>query len=110
MVTEVEFDDGLERLCRGALAETVGQCMASGGVFRLQGEQLGDRIVPSLWSAATVGWSTIADDRVCLQQCLAAGAVIGLSLGVGERRCSVRRTVFWHPNLRYITLLRRSQW
>jgi len=94
-VAEVEFDDGLEGLCRWGFAEAVGQSVGPSGVFRLQGKQFGDGIVPALWSAAAIGWSAIADDR-CRLQLLAAGAVFGLPFGVGERRCGIRLAVYWH--------------
>jgi len=35
---EIEFDDGLQCLGGGAVAEAVGQSVAPGGIFSLQGE------------------------------------------------------------------------
>ena len=51
---EIEFDDGLESLGDGAVAKVVGQGVAPGGVFGLQGEQFRNRAVPSLWSGASI--------------------------------------------------------
>ncbi len=65
------------------------------GVFRLQGEQLSDGVVPALRSATSVGRSAVADDRCRLQR-LTAGAVIGLPFSIGERRRGIRLAVFWH--------------
>jgi hypothetical protein len=50
---KIEFDDGLESLGGGAVTEAVGQGVAPGGVFGLQGEQFGDSVVPSLWFGAS---------------------------------------------------------
>ena len=47
----VEVDDGLERLGRGSVAQRVRQGVCPGGVFDLQGEQLGYGVVPTLGSA-----------------------------------------------------------
>jgi hypothetical protein len=60
---KIEFDNGLEILGGGAAAKAVGQGVAPGGVFGLQGEQFGDGVVPSLWSGASIGRSAIADQR-----------------------------------------------
>jgi hypothetical protein len=58
---KIKFDDGLESLGGGAVAKAVGQGVAPGGVFGLQGEQFGDRVVPTLRSGASIRWSAIAD-------------------------------------------------
>jgi hypothetical protein len=60
---KIEFDDCLQSLCGGAVAKAVGQGVVPGGVFGLQGEQFGDRIMPSLWSGASIRRSAIADQR-----------------------------------------------
>jgi hypothetical protein len=60
---KIELDDGVQCFGGGAVAEAVGHGVAPGGVFGLQGEQFGDRIVPSLWSGASVRRSAIADQR-----------------------------------------------
>jgi hypothetical protein len=60
---KIEIDDRLESLGGGAAAKIIGQGVAPGGVFGLQGEQFGDGVVPSLWSGASVGRSAIADQR-----------------------------------------------
>ena len=60
---EVEFDDGLESLGGGAVTKAVGQGIAPSGVLGLQGEQFRDRVVPSLWSGASIRRSAIADQR-----------------------------------------------
>jgi hypothetical protein len=57
---KIEIDDRLESLGGGAAAKIIGQGVAPGGVFGLQGEQFGDGVVPSLWSGASVGRSAIA--------------------------------------------------
>jgi hypothetical protein len=65
--------------------EAVRQGVAPGGVFGLQGEQLGDGIVPALRAGSPVGWTSIAPHGRRLLS-LAAGAVAGLAFGVGQRR------------------------
>src|ERR1700704_731493 len=55
---KIEIDDGLESLGGGAVTEAVGQGVAPGGVFGLQGEQFGDGVVPSLRSGASVRSAT----------------------------------------------------
>jgi hypothetical protein len=60
---KIEIDDGLESLGGGAVAKAVGQGVAPGGVFGLQGEQFGDSVAPSLRSGASIGRSAIADQR-----------------------------------------------
>ena len=60
---KIEIDDGLESLGGGAVAKAVGQGVAPGGVFGLQGEQFGDCVAPSLWSGASIRRSAIADQR-----------------------------------------------
>ena len=52
---EIEFDDGLQCLGGGTVAKAVGQGVAPGGVFGLQGEEFGDGVAPSLWSGASIG-------------------------------------------------------
>ena len=68
----------------GGVAQTVRQSVVPGGIFGLQGEQLGDRVVPALWAGAPVGWPPVADDRRWLIG-FAARAVAGLAFGVAER-------------------------
>ena len=58
---EVEIDDVLKGLCGGAVAETVGHGVGPCGVFGLQGEQVGDGVVPALWAAAPVLGPAAAD-------------------------------------------------
>jgi hypothetical protein len=60
---EIELDDGLESLGGGAVAKAVGQGVAPGGVFGLQGEQFGDRVARALRSGASIHRSAIADPR-----------------------------------------------
>ena len=53
---KVQFDNGLERLCRIRIFQTVRQRLKPRRVFGLQGEQLGDRVAPALWpGGAPVG-------------------------------------------------------
>ena len=73
---KIELDDGLESLGGGAVAKAVGQGVAPGGVFGLQGEQFGDGVVPSLRSGASIGRSAIADQRMTSAR-LAGGRDIG---------------------------------
>jgi hypothetical protein len=80
---EIEFDDGLERLGGGSAGEGFGQGFVPSGVFRLQGEQFGDGIKPTLGSGSFVLGPAITDDWRELIS-LAPSAVAGLSLGVGE--------------------------
>ena len=87
----VEVDDGLERLGRGSVAQRVRQGVCPGGIFDLQGEQLGYGVVPTLGSAAAVGRSAIADGGsrlICL-----AGAWRAWRSAFGVRRSAfgVRR-------------------
>jgi hypothetical protein len=92
---KIEVDDGLQCLCSCAVAEAFGQCVSPGRVFGLQGEQFGDRIVPSLWSGTLIRRSTIADQR-CRLAGLPAGAISGLSLGVAEGVVTCRLAASWH--------------
>jgi hypothetical protein len=91
---QVEFSDGPQCLGCGGVAEPVGQGIEPGNEFGLQGEQLGDGIVPALWPGTPVGWPPIAnldDGRRMIG--LVAGAVPGLSFGVAERGF----TFGWRP-------------
>ena len=92
---KIELDDGLESLGGGAVAKAVGQGVAPGGVFGLQGEQFGDGVVPSLWSGASIRRSAIADQRWRLLG-LPTGAISGLSFGVAEGVVTCRLAASWH--------------
>jgi hypothetical protein len=92
---EIEVDDGLQCLCGGAVAEAFGRCVSPGGVFGLQGEQFGDRIVPSLWSGTSIRRSAITDQR-CRLPGVPAGAISGLSFGVAEGVITCRLAASWH--------------
>ena len=105
-VGEIEVDDGLERLGRGGLAQRVWQPIGPGSVFGLQGEQLGDGVVPALRPAAAVGRPAIADSSSRLLGL--AGAVAGLAFGIGERLATLCQQIFRHGRFRYVTLDRRS--
>jgi hypothetical protein len=92
---EIEFDDGLESLGGGAVAKAVGQSVAPSGVFGLQGEQFRDRVVPSLWSGASIHRSPIADPRWRLLG-WPTGAILGLSFGVAEGVVTCWLAASWH--------------
>jgi hypothetical protein len=92
---KIEIDDGLESLGGGAVTEAVGQGVAPGGVFGLQGEQFGDGVVPSLRSGASVRWPAIADAEWRLLG-LPTGAISGLSFGVAEGVVTCRLAASWH--------------
>jgi hypothetical protein len=92
---KIELDDGLESLGGGAVTKAVGQGVAPGGVFGLQGEQFGDGVVPSLRSGASVRRTAIADGEWRLLG-LPAGAISGLSLGVAEGVVTYRLAASWH--------------
>ena len=92
---KIEFDDGLESLCGGAVPKAVGQGVAPGGVFGLQGEQFGDGVMPSLRSGASVRRAAIADAGWRLLG-LATSAISCLSFGVGEGVVTFRLTASGH--------------
>jgi hypothetical protein len=92
---KIELDDGLESLGGGAVTKAVGQGVAPGGVFGLQGEQFGDGVVPSLRSGASVRRTAIADGEWRLLG-LPAGAISGLSFGVAEGVVTYRLAASWH--------------
>jgi hypothetical protein len=92
---KIEFDDGLESLGGGAVTKAVGQGVAPGGVFGLQGEQFGDGVVPSLRSGAPVRRAAIADAGWRLLG-LATSAITGLSFGVAEGVVTFRLSASWH--------------
>ena len=68
-----------------------GEGVGPGGVAGLQGEQLGDGVIPALRPDASVGGSAVADDAVLFG---VAGAVEGLALGIAERLAAAG--VLWH--------------
>jgi hypothetical protein len=92
---KIELDDGLESLGGGAVTKAVGQGVAPGGVFGLQGEQFGDGVTPSLWSGASVHWSAIADLWRRLLG-LATSTISGLSFGVSESVVTCRLAASRH--------------
>jgi hypothetical protein len=79
---EIEINDRLQCLTGGALAQRFGHCPEPSDIFRLQGEQFGDRCVP------TLGPST-PPQRVSWARCSStpslALAIACLALGAGER-------------------------
>src|SRR5271154_2211377 len=81
---EIEIDNRLQSRGGRTVSEVVRKCVAPGGVFGLQGEQLGDGIAPALWPGASVGRSSIVDHRHRLLH-LVAGAIAGLAFGVAKR-------------------------
>jgi hypothetical protein len=85
---EIEFDDRQQSCSGWTVAKTVGQGVAPGGVFGLQGEQFGDGIAPALRPGASVGRSPIAEDGGWLVG-LVASAIARLSFGVAERMLSL---------------------
>jgi hypothetical protein len=92
---KIELEDGLESLGGGAVTKAVGQGVAPGGVFGLQGEQFGDGVVPSLRSGASVRRTAIADAGWRLLG-LATSAITGLSFGVAEGVVTFRLAASWH--------------
>ena len=92
---KIELDDGLQCLGGGAVTKAVGQGVAPGGVFGLQGEQFGDGVVPSLRSGASVRRTAIADAGWRLLG-LATSAITGLSFGVAEGVVTFRLAASWH--------------
>ena len=92
---KIELEDGLESLGGGAVTKAVGQGVAPGGVFGLQGEQFGDGVVPSLRSGASVRRAVIADADWHLLG-LATSAILSLSFGVAEGVVTFRLAASWH--------------
>ena len=83
---EIEIDNGLQG--RGSVsvgvAEAIGQGVALGGEFGVQGEQAGDGVAPALGSGATVGWPAVPDHRFRVGVLLARAMAC---LAFGVRRC-----------------------
>ena len=91
---EIEINDCLQCLTGGAVAQRFGHCLEPSDIFHLQGEQFGDRCVP------TLGPST-PPQRVSWARCSStpslALAIACLALGAGERTLIERRRAF-HPS------------
>jgi len=83
-IVELEIDDGLQGGAGGGVTQIVRQHVIPGGVFGLQGNKPGDRVVPALCAGAPVGRPPVADDRRRLLS-FAAGAITRLAFGVAER-------------------------
>jgi hypothetical protein len=83
-VVEIEIDDCLQGDAGGGVTQIVGQDVIPGGVFSLQGDKSGDRIVPALRAGAPVSGPPIADRRRWLLG-LASRAITRLAFGVAER-------------------------
>src|SRR5271154_5689881 len=83
-IVEIEIDDCLQRGAGGGVTQIVRQDLIPGGVFGLQGEKPGDRVVPALCADTPVGWPPVADHRRWLLA-LATRAITRLAFGVAER-------------------------
>ncbi len=83
-VVEIEIDDCLQGVAGGGVTQIVRQNVIPGGVFGLQGDQPGDRVVPTLCARAPVGWPPVADHRGWLWG-FVARAIASLAFGVAER-------------------------
>ena len=100
---EIEINDRLQCLTGGALAQRFGHCLEPSDIFRLQGEQFGDRCVP------TLGPST-PPQRVSWARCSStpslALAIACLALGASERTLALGWTA---PALafRHVTVLQK---
>jgi hypothetical protein len=92
---EVEIDDGLEGGGGGRVAQGIRQSLAPSGVFRLQGEQLGDGVAPALWSGAPVGGAAVSENGCGLLR-PATGATACLAFGVAEWVFPLGRSASWH--------------
>ena len=84
---EIEINDRLQCLTGGALAQRFGHCLEPSDIFHLQGEQFGDRCVPTLGPATRprgVSWARCGGTPSLAQAiaCLALSASQGmLALG-----------------------------
>ena len=71
-LAEVEIGNRLESFAGGAVAGCVGQGIQPGGVFGLQGDQLGHRSVPALWPARAMPAGDPVSARsggfICIQE------------------------------------------
>ena len=103
-LVEVQLDDGLEGLAGGAVAGGLGQGVEPGGVFGLQGEELGYGGAPALGAATpTLGQRGLGSDGdLWKRPALASGngmtsAIARLALGARRRSSLVdpRACVLW---------------
>jgi hypothetical protein len=83
-VVEIEIDNCLQGVAGGGVTQIVRQDVIPGGIFGLQGDQPGDRVVPALRPRAPVGWPPIADHRGWLLG-FVTRAMASLAFGVAER-------------------------
>jgi hypothetical protein len=83
-IVKIEIDDGLQSGAGGGVTQIVRQDVIPGGVFGLQCDQPGDRVMPALRAGTPVGWAPVADDRRGLLG-FATRAVTCLAFGVAER-------------------------
>jgi hypothetical protein len=91
---EIEIDDGLQGFGGDRVTKAIGQSIAPSGILSLQGEELGDGILPALRSGASVCWA-VSDRRYRLLG-LSAGAIAGLPLSVAESVFALGLTTSWH--------------
>jgi hypothetical protein len=94
-IVEIEVDDGLQGGAGGGVTQIVRQDVIPGGVFGLQGDKPGDRVMPSLCAGAPVGWPPISDDRRWLLS-FSARAITRLTFGVAERVLTFGLSASWH--------------
>ena len=98
--SEIEFDDGLERLGGRSAGEGFEQALMPCGVFGLQCEQFGDGIKPALGSGAFVLRPAV---KLFV---LVPSAVARLSLGVGQGPLALGLAPSGQTLLRHVTELR----
>jgi hypothetical protein len=94
-VVEIEIDDSLQGGGGSGVTQIVQQHVVPGGVFGLQGDKPGDRVVPALFAGAPVGWPPLANHRRWLLG-LTARAVTRLAFGVAERVLTFGLSAFGH--------------
>jgi hypothetical protein len=81
-IDKVQLTDRLQCLSGGAILQTTRQRLKPGNILTLQHGQLGDRVPPTLGTAALVDCPARAHDRHTGNS---RGAATGLTLGVGHR-------------------------
>jgi hypothetical protein len=94
-VVEIEIDDGLQGDAGGGVTQIVRQDVIPGGVFGLQGDQSGNRVVPALSAGSPVGRPSVADYRGWLLG-LASRTMAGLAFGVAEGVLTFGLSASWH--------------
>jgi hypothetical protein len=114
-LAEVEVGNRLESLAGGAVAGGFGQGIEPGGIFGLQGDQLGYRSAPAPGPARAMSLRGLATGRRRVRRrwrCIdiLASAVARLALGTGHRLLAGRPASAWHRAslvFRHVTLFGR---